>query len=115
MIWYDTYYYPKYDETPLFLRYADGTIQNFTTEMSTNSSYDRFVIAKSGNYYNREKMPFLPQVNFKLSKEIYEKIKLSFYVNNLVNYRPEYELKRSNSFIRRNSSIYFGAELKILI
>lgn len=115
MIWYDMYYYPKYDETPLFLRYADGSIQNFTTEMSTNSNYERFVVSKSGSYYNREKMPFLPQVNFKLSKEIYEKIKFSFYVNNLVNYRPEYELKRSNSFIRRNSSIYFGAELKILI
>ena len=60
-------------------------------------------------------MPPLPLLNFRLSKEINDRLKLSFYVNNFINYRPEYEYKRSGSFTRRNPSVYFGAEIKIIL
>jgi len=115
VIWYDMYYFPKYDEAPMYLVYPDGSTKEFTSEMRTNPDYKLFVDAKSPNYYNREIMPPLLQTNFRLSKEIYDKIKLSFYVNNLLNYRPEYEYKRSGSFIRRNPSVYFGAEIRIIL
>lgn len=115
MIWYDMYCFPVYDETPMYLVYPDGSTKVFTSAMRTDPDYIRFVDTKSPNYYIREVMPPLLQTNFRLSKEIYDKIKLSFYVNNLVNYRPEYESQRAGSFIRRNPSVYFGAEIKLML
>jgi outer membrane receptor protein involved in Fe transport len=115
MIWYDMYYFPEYNETPLYMVYSDGSTKNFTPEMRNSPDYKNFVIPRNPNYYKKEVMPFLLQPNFRLSKEIREKMKLSFYVNNVLNYRPEYELQRTGSFIRRNPSVYFGAELKLIL
>lgn len=115
MVWYDMFYYPFYDEAPESLVFSDGSIKEFTPEMRTNPDYMRFVNFKSPEYYLKEVMPPLPQTNFRLSKEISNRLKLSFYVNNVINYRPEYEYKRSGSFTRRNPSVYFGAELKIML
>lgn len=115
MIWYDKYYFPKYDETPTYLVYSDGSVKEFTSEMRANPAYKYFVISKNQSFYLKEIMPPLLQTNFRLSKEILDKVKLSFYVNNLMNYRPEYEFKRSGSFIRRNPSVYFGAEIKVML
>ncbi len=115
MLWYDSYYFPEYDEAPMHLVYADGSTKVFTPEMRTNPDFIRFVDQKNPNYYLKEVMPPLLLPNFRLSKEIYDKMKLSFYVNNVVNYRPQYEYKRAGSFVRRNPSVYFGAELKVML
>lgn len=115
MIWYDMYYFPKFDEIPLYLVYSDETSKEFSSDMNVNAEYKNFVIVKSQNYYLKEIMPPLLQTNFRLSKDISDNLKLSFYANNLFNYRPEYELKRTGSFIRRNPSLYFGAEIRIIL
>lgn len=115
MLWYDSYYFHAYDEAPMHLVYADGSTKVFTPEMRTKPDFIRFVNQKNPNYYLKEVMPPLLLPNFRLSKEIYDKMKLSFYVNNVVNYRPQYEYKRAGSFVRRNPSVYFGAELKVML
>jgi len=115
VIWYDMFYFPEYDEAPIYLVYNDGNTKKFTPEMRKDPEYLRFVNNKSDNFYSREVMPPLLQTNFRLSKEILDKVKLSFYVNNLINYRPEYEYKRSGYFIRRNPSVYFGSEIRIIL
>lgn len=115
MLWYDSYYFPEYDEAPMYLVYADGSTKTFTSEMRKNPDYMRFVNLKNPNYYLKEVMPPLFQTNFRLSKEIYDNLKLSIYANNIVNYRPQYEYKRAGSFVRRNPPVYFGAELKLIL
>lgn len=115
VIWYDMYYFSEYDETPTYLVYSDGSTKKFTPGMRTNPDYIRFVSTNNENYFSKEVMPPLLQTNFRLSKEILDKVKLSFYVNNIVNYRPEYEFKRYGSFVRRNPSVYFGAEIKVIL
>lgn len=115
VLWYDMYYFPEYDEVPMHLVYADGSTKIFSPEMRTNPDYIRFVNAKNPSYSLKEVMPPLLLPNFRLSKEISDKMKLSFYVNNVVNYRPQYEYKRAGSFIRRNHSVYFGAEVKLIL
>jgi len=77
--------------------------------------YIRFVNEKSGNYYLKETMPPLMQTNFRLSKELNDKLKFSLYVNNFLNYRPMYEYKRSGTFLQRNQEIYFGAEIRLML
>jgi hypothetical protein len=115
MLWYDSYYFPEFDEAPMYLVYVDGSTKPFTPEMRKNPDFIRFVNLKNSNYYLKEVMPPLLQSNFRLSKEIYDKMKLSFFVNNIVNYRPQYEYKRAGSYVRRNPSVYFGAELKVML
>lgn len=112
-IWYDKYYYPFYDEAPIYIFDKDNNVIQFTDDMRTNPDFVRYVNQKSDNYYLTEKMDPLLQLNFKLSKEITEKMKLSFFINNFLNNRPMYKYVRSGSYIRRNSSIYFGAEFKV--
>jgi hypothetical protein len=113
MIWFDSYYNPFYDEAPLYLIDKNSTKIPFTDEMRTDPSYLRYVPVKSVTYYLKENMSPLWVANMRLSKEITDKIKLSLYVNNVLNYRPMYLYTRSQSYTRRNQSIYFGAEIKI--
>lgn len=113
MIWYDSYYYPYYDEAPLYLINKEGNTIPFTEEMRTDPAYLRYVDVKSENYFLREIMDPLWVANMRLSKEITDKMKLSLYVNNFLNYRPLYQYTRSLSYTRRNQSIYFGVELRL--
>ncbi len=113
VIWFNKYYYPEYDEVPLYLYDKDGNITEFTEEMKEDPDYKKYVKTKSDFYYLTEKMPPLFVSNIRLSKEIADKMKLSFYVNNFFNYRPMYQYTRGESYTRRNPSIYFGAEIKV--
>jgi len=114
MIWYQMYYYPEYDQAPLYLVDRDGTIISFESKLEEDPiKYAKYVPSLSETYYLVEKMSPLWVANIKLSKEITDIVKLSFYVNNFLNYRPMYMYARSGSSVRRNESIYFGAELRI--
>lgn len=113
VIWYDKYYYPEYNEQPMYLVDGSGNTVLFTDELvDLNPNYQKYITVKSDNYYKTEIMSPLWVANLRLAKEINDKIKLSFYVNNMFNYRPMYQYTRSESYVRRNQSIYFGAELK---
>jgi len=115
VIWFNKYYFPEYDEAPLYLFNKDGDIIEFTEEMRTDPDYMRYINDKTDRYYLTEVMPPLFLANFRLSKEIADKMKLSLYINNFMNYRPMYQYTRSESYTRRNSSIYFGAEIKFIL
>ncbi len=115
MVWYEKHRYIFYDEAPVYLVNADGSNTIFTDEMRNQTNYKPFVKDRDLNYYNSDIYPFIFQTNFRLSKDILENTRLSFYVNNFMNYRPKYESAKSGSFILRNSAIYFGAEIKIIL
>jgi hypothetical protein len=115
MIWFDKYYYPFYDDVPTYLVNKDGETMPFTTEMRTDPLYVRYVTEKTDIYWEKEEMSPLFMANIRISKEISDNMRLSLYVNNFTNYRPRYKYVRSTSYVRRNSPIYFGAELRIKI
>ena len=54
-------------------------------------------------------------INFKLTKEITDKANFSFYANNITNHNPLLKQKGGapQVYSRRNSPLYFGAEVKI--
>ena len=114
-LWYDKSYYTYYDDAPLYLYSREQSYIPFTDDMRADTNYRKYIDEKGENYYMKETMPALFLFNFKLSKEIDERFKLSFFANNFFNYRPRYQYERSLSYTRRNPSIYFGAELKIKI
>jgi outer membrane receptor protein involved in Fe transport len=111
VIWFDKYYYPFYDEAPLYLFDKDGTTTDYTEEMRTDPDFMRYYDENTEYYYITEVLPPLFLANIRLSKEIEDKMKLSLFVNNFLNYRPMHMYIRSESYTRRNPSIYFGAEI----
>ena len=111
VIWRDMYYYPFYDEAPLYLFDKDGTSSDYTVDMRTDPDFMRYYDEKTQYYYLTEILPPLFLANIRLSKEIEDKMKLSLFVNNFMNYRPLHQYVRSESYTRRNPSIYFGAEI----
>ncbi|MBE9467960.1 MAG: TonB-dependent receptor [Bacteroidetes bacterium] len=111
--WYNKYHYPFYDKAPIYIFDKDNNVVQFTDEMRTDPNFVRYVNKKTDNYYLTEVMDPLLQVNFRLSKEISDKMQLSFFINNFFNNRPMYKYIRSGTYVRRNSSVYFGAEFKI--
>lgn len=112
MIWFEKYYYPDYDEAPLYLFDKDGNITDYTDEMRSDPDYMKYFKDKDDPYWLKEILPPLFLANIRLSKEIEDKMKLSLFVNNFFNYRPMFQYIRSESYVRRNQSIYFGAEIK---
>ena len=67
-------------------------------------------------YFTRRVYPPTFQINLRLTKEISNKIDLSFYCNNVTNYQPLMRVRGlKETYLRRNQPIYFGAEIKIKI
>ncbi len=63
-------------------------------------------------YFEPYNTPVLVSLNQKVTKEINNNIRISFYINNLIAYQPEYKTP-SGAIIKLYSSPYFGAELNI--
>ena len=74
--------------------------------------YSFMVDGLNHNYFMTDKYPITWQINLKLTKEIGNKVQLSFFANNLLNHRPVFKLIRADSYVRINQTAYFGAELK---
>jgi len=67
------------------------------------------------NWFFTEKIydPYY-QINLKLTKEISSFVELSFFANNITNYRPAIKIRNVPfTYDTPNPSLYFGAELKI--
>lgn len=112
VVWYEKQYFQYYDKTPLYLFNKTESIP-FTEEMKDDPKYRNYVHEYSTEYFIEETFPTLAMLNFRLSKEIGKAIKLSFYANNFLNRRPQYQLKRGGQYIRRNPPVYFGADIQI--
>lgn len=115
VVWYEKHQQLLYNETPTELYDNNGVRYTFTETMQQDITYKDYIMEKGTYYFHTELLPPLLLCNFKLSKEFANHTKLSFYVNNFLNHRPTYQYVRSQTYTRRNPSIYFGAELMIKI
>jgi hypothetical protein len=82
---------------------------------SFTSPYSFMVKQLRHDYFTSVNYPFTWQINLKLTKEFGDKAKLSFFANNVFNYRPLHKDPRSDSWFRQNQPAYFGAELKFTL
>ncbi len=89
-----------------------GNYYDWNNSTELTEPYLSMLSRKSDSYYLPEEYSPTVQFNIKVSKEITDKITFAFNANNFLNIRPKEKLTRSSDYERRNSSIYFGAELK---
>lgn len=93
----------------------DMVYHPWETGMTYNSPYYFMVKEYKSNNYNMVSFPVTYQINLKLTKEIGDRAKLAFFVNNIFNHRPLYRNPNTDYYLRRNETVYFGAEFKLTI
>ena len=104
----DFYYY-----LPVSYKEYDNVEHQYNTEDFENQLAQQG-IKKSYKYRFQERvLPPLFLCNIKISKDIAQRFKLSFYANNFLNIRPWHLDDRSGRYLRRNQRPYFGADIKM--
>ncbi len=104
----DFYYY-----LPVSYKGYDNVEHEYEVEDFENPLAQK-AIKKTQKYRFGERiLPPLFLCNIKISKEIGQRLKLSFYANNFLNIQPWHLDERSGRYIRRNQQPYFGADIRM--
>jgi len=85
------------------------------SNMTFNTPTSYMVKEFMSSNFNTLSYPVACQINLKLTKEIGQWARLSFFANNLFNSRPLFKDPRNDYYQRRNESAYFGAEIKFTL
>ncbi|MDR3062244.1 MAG: TonB-dependent receptor, partial [Dysgonamonadaceae bacterium] len=88
---------------------TDGKTYPYT-EKSLKDPELQWLNLSSNSYLYNDRVPIALHVNFKASKDFKNKIRLSVFVNRLLDYLPDYTTN-GGVVIKRFSSPYFGMEL----
>jgi hypothetical protein len=114
--WKYKYWYKISNDSMLvaYISRSDGKVYPFNSSMADDPEYSYLIDYKNPVRFIPESYFPTLIVNFNLTKEIGDKLKASFYANNMFNIRPLYESKRyPGTFTRLNIPIYFGFELAL--
>lgn len=96
-----------------YISAEDGMIHSFTPDDAADEVKQHLIRDFSPQLFDRMKIPTALYVNFKVTKRIGRYLRLSAYVNRILDYLPDY--KSNGLTIRRTSEAYFGMEATITI
>lgn len=104
----DFYYF-----LPLTYKFYDNEEKTYTRE-DFREPLHQLAIEKLYKYrFSEQVLPALMKCDIKISKDIGDRLKLSFYANNFLNIRPWHLTSREGTYIRRNQIPWFGADLSV--
>jgi len=111
-MWYYQYKYNKHNGMPN--EYVDFNGNRFPyTQADTEDPVLRFLYEyQDPAKFELDRTPIGIDVNLTVSKSISSNIDLSFYVNRILDYHPDYTQSNGNK-VKRKVSPYFGMELNI--
>jgi len=117
-VWYSYYQMIKYSGIPDYYINIDSegkaVTHEFTDVEKAAPAFKALIETFSDAYFLPEKTPVSLEVNLKVTKEIGNKLKLSFFVNRLFDYNPRY-YSRFGVSSQRWVTPFMGAELQIKI
>ncbi|QZE15847.1 TonB-dependent receptor [Halosquirtibacter laminarini] len=87
-----------------------GNRHPFTDSDKTEPNVKELVKHFNDYSFVKRKTPWASHINLKLTKEIGQNMKCSFYANNIINIEPNYK-SYNGTVITRDSTPYFGAEI----
>ena len=91
----------------------NGVMHDFLPEYAQMNEYSDLIDAINERYFLKEDYPVSFQFNVKVSKEISDMVKLSFFANNVINHRPTFLSVKSGTYMTQNQPLYFGAEIQL--
>lgn len=104
---YDKYVYPE-----ALIDFSGNRIP-FTEDMLQDAQASVYEIKTTPSFYIKDNPSPYVMINLRLTKEMGDKARISFYVNNLTNSYPRRYLQSSGIYERKNSEIYFGGEVNL--
>ncbi|MCQ2111082.1 MAG: TonB-dependent receptor [Bacteroidaceae bacterium] len=87
----------------------------FRDKIYKNAEYEMISTYSTTTYFEKEKYPAYAIFNFRLTKELGDRLEFSFMANNMFNTRKIHKNKNTSGYSIRTIPQYFGAELKIKI
>lgn len=91
----------------------DGKLHPYTTESEKDPMLRYLIKTYNENQFKTVKVAPAMYVNFKASKSIGKWLRLSLFVNRIIDYLPEYKV--NDLIIRRKADAYFGMELNLTL
>lgn len=96
-----------------YLSAADGELHPFTDADRDDPVLRHLVASYNPKIYDPQKEPIALYLNFKATKQIGRWLRLSAFVNRIIDYLPDYTANGLR--IRRTSEAYFGMEATVTI
>lgn len=114
MIWCNAFQMIEYSGIPDYYIDLKGQIHPFTDKERNNVLFQPLIETFSAAYFLPERTPISFEVNFRATKEISNQLRISFYVNRLIDYNPRYTT-RFGTVAQQWVTPFMGAELQIKI
>jgi hypothetical protein len=111
-VWFTKTGYERNDGLPLGYIDNAGRYQTFTAADAALPLMQQLVDGYNERYFDTSEVPLAASLNLKLTKEIGDLLRISFYVNRLLSYLPDYIDKYGLNRIR-TAQPSFGAELNL--
>lgn len=107
--WFTKQKSKEYNGMPIGYIDKKGNIHPYTEAERNDIYLGTLYIPVNSDQFTTRRIPFAMDVNFKMSKNFKDKVKVSVFVNRLLDYRPDYTV--NGHTYHRNIPPYFGAEL----
>lgn len=107
----------RMEENPLpqsYLSAADGALHPYTEADTHDAMLQHLVISYNPTTFVTQKVPTAIYVNLKATKQIGRWLRISAFVNRILDYLPDYTTVNGIT-VRRTSEAYFGMEATITI
>ena len=107
----------RMQENPMpqsYLSAADGALHPFTEADAADPMLRHLVIAYNPTSFVTQKVPTAMYVNLKATKQIGRWLRISAFVNRILDYLPDYTTVNGIK-VRRTSEAYFGMEATVTI
>ena len=99
-----------------YISWEDGKVYDFDPALKDTPEFSYMKIIVSDSAKIVEKTQPYTQINLNITKEIGELLTVSFYANNVFNYRPLYANKASTgTYTELGQNISFGLDVKLTI
>ena len=111
-VWYTSYRMDQYSGIPDSYLDLNGKMHAFTDVEKQSAAFKSLIETFSSAYFNPESTPVSLEVNLKVTKEIGNNLKLSFFVNRLLDLNPRY-ITRFGVSTQKWVTPFMGAEIQI--
>jgi hypothetical protein len=111
-VWYTSYQMIKYNGIPDSYIDLNNNVLLFTESEKQNPAFKPLIETFSTAYFDPERTPVSLEVNLKVTKEIGNNLKLSFFVNRLLDYNPRYTTRFGVS-TQKWVIPFMGAEIQV--